>query len=78
MSSVAIIINIAQLVNVREQPQLLKGAALAELPVLENAFLLMDDGIIVDYGAMYELELKVPQLPKNVIDATGQFILPAW
>ncbi len=78
MSSVAIIINIAQLVNVREQPQLLKGAALAELPVIENAFVLIEDGLIADYGAMYELELKVPQLPKHIIDAQGQFVLPAW
>ena len=78
MSSVAIIINIAQLVNVREQPQLLRGIALAELPVIENAFVLIEDGLIADYGAMYELELKVPQLPKHIIDAQGQFVLPAW
>jgi imidazolonepropionase len=48
------------------------------LPCIENAFLLIEDGIIADYGAMYELELKVPHLPKHIIDATGQFILPAW
>ena len=78
MSSVAIIINIAQLVNVREQPQLLRGIALAELPVIENAFVLIEDGFIADYGTMYELELKVPQLPKHIIDAQRQFVLPAW
>ena len=78
MSSTCIIINIQQLVNVREQSQLLKGAAMAELPCIEKAFLLIEGGIIADYGAMYELELKVPQLPKYIIDAEGQFILPAW
>lgn len=78
MSSTCIIINIKQLVNVREQSQLLKGAALAELPCIENAFLLIEDGIIADYGAMYELELKLPQLPKYIIDAAEQFVLPAW
>lgn len=78
MSSTCIIINIQQLVNVREQSQLLSGAALAELPCIENAFLLIEDGLIADYGAMYELELKVPQLPKYVIDATGKLVLPAW
>ena len=76
--SATIIINIAQLVNVRQQSSLLKGKALAELPVIENAFLLIEDGIIADYGAMYELELKVPQLPKYIIDAQDQFVLPAW
>ena len=56
---------------------LLRGTALADLPLIENAFVLIEDGIIADYGAMYELELKVPQLPKNIIDADGQFVLPA-
>ena len=78
MSSSLIIINIQQLVNVRQQSTLLKGAAMAELPCIENAFLLIEEGIIVDYGAMYELEIKVPQLPKYIIDARGQFVLPAW
>ena len=70
--------HIKQLVNVREQNELLCGAALAQLPVVEDAFLLIEDGIIADYGTMYELELKVPQLPKNIIDADGQFVLPTW
>lgn len=78
MSSTCIIINIQQLVNVREQSQLLSGVALAELPCIENAFLLIEDGLIADYGAMYELELKVPKLPKHVIDAEDKFVLPAW
>jgi imidazolonepropionase len=73
-----IIINIKQLVNAREETKLLRGAALAYLPSIENAFILIEDGIIADYGAMYELELKVPQLPKNIIDAQGQFVLPCW
>ncbi len=73
-----IIINITQLVNVRQQTVLLAGKTLAHLPAIENAFLLIEDGIIAEYGAMYELELKVPHLPKNIIDATGQFVLPCW
>ena len=73
-----LITNIAQLLNTREETVLLRGAALANLPFIENAFLLIEDGIIADYGHMYELELKVPNLPKNIIDADGQFILPAW
>jgi imidazolonepropionase len=73
-----IIINIGQLVNVREQTALLRGKSLAHLPCIENAFLLIEDGIIADYGAMYELELKVPHLPKNTIDATGRLVLPCW
>ncbi len=73
-----LITNIQSLVNVRDENKLLGGKELAVLPILENAFLLIEDGIIADYGAMYELELKVPHLPKNTIDATGQFVLPCW
>ena len=73
-----LITNIQQLVNVREQNVLLRGKALADLPIIENAFLLIEDDIITDYGNMYELEIKVPQLPKHIIKADGQFILPAW
>lgn len=73
-----LIINIQQLAGIREQNELLRGKALATLPSIENAFVLIEDGIITDYGHMYELELKVPQLPKHIIKADGQFVLPAW
>ena len=76
--SATLIQHIKQLVSTREENQLLRGAALAELPVIEDAFVLIEDGIITDYGHMYELELKVPQLPKHIIDADGQFVLPTW
>jgi imidazolonepropionase len=77
MSSL-LIQHIKQLVNVREQNELLRGAALANLPVIDDAFVLIEDGIIAEYGAMYELEIKVPQLPKHIIDAQDQTVLPAW
>ncbi len=70
--------NIKQQIGTREETTLLRGTALANLPSIENAFILIEDGIIADYGAMYELELKVPQLPKNIIDAQGKFVLPCW
>jgi imidazolonepropionase len=75
---ITLITHIGQLINTREETVLLRGAALADLPVIENAFLLIEDGIIADYGHMYELELKVPDLPNHIIDAAGQFILPCW
>ncbi len=73
-----LIINIQLLAGTRETTVLLRGSALADLPCIENAFLLVEDGIIAEYGAMLELELKVPQLPTDIIDASGQFVLPAW
>jgi imidazolonepropionase len=73
-----LITNIKNLTGTREQNALLRGKALAELPFIENAFLLIEDDVIVSYGNMYELELIVPHLPKHIIEANGQFVLPAW
>jgi len=73
-----LITNISQLVGAREDSPLLRGEALSHLPIIENAFVLIDEGVIADYGPMYELELKVPHLPQNIIDAQDQFVLPAW
>jgi imidazolonepropionase len=74
----SLIINIAQLVGTREETHVLRGKELAELPSIENAFLLIEDGLIAEYGHMYELELKVLQLPNHIVDAVGQFVLPTW
>lgn len=71
-------IHIKELAGVREENVLLRGKALAELPSISNAFLLVEDGHIAAYGSMEELELKVPHLPPVVTDLGGQTILPAW
>lgn len=76
--AVILITNIKQLIGTRENPSLLHGKNLSEFPSIDDAFILVEDGIIIDYGAMYELELKVPHLPKNIIDANAAFVLPTW
>lgn len=73
----SIIINIKQLVNVREQSKVLRGKELAELPVLNNAYLIIKDGLISGYGLMNDLDDSKFN-SKNIIDATNQFVLPAW
>jgi len=70
--------NIQQLVGVHETNSLLRGKALAHLPVIQDAFLLVEDGIILAFGHMHELDIVVPHQPINTIDVTGQFVLPAW
>jgi imidazolonepropionase len=71
-------INIQQLYGTRENNQLLRGEALSVLPSVTDAFLLVEDGTIAAYGAMFELEEQVPKLPPVVIDLHGQSVLPAW
>jgi imidazolonepropionase len=71
-----LIINIKQLVNVREENNLLRGKDLSVLPSVENAYLIIEDGIIAGYGKMVNLSTVNRQL--STVNASGQYILPAW
>ncbi len=71
-----VIINIKQLLNVRTETRILRGKELAELPVLENAYLVVEDGLISAYGLMQELSIDMQST--SVVDAEGQFVLPTW
>ena len=72
-----LITNIKQLVNVREESKLLRGKELSVIPSIENAYLVIENGLIAEYGNMQNLKLQTSNL-KQTIDATGQFILPCW
>lgn len=75
--AVTLITNIKQLAGIRNESRLLHGKELAQLPVIDNAYLLIEEGLIADYGPMTELQTSKLK-PRINIDATGQFILPAW
>lgn len=71
-----LIINIKQLIQVRETNiEKVSGAEMGILPILENAYLLIKDDLISDYGLMSTLrENEVDE----VIDATGKVVMPTW
>ncbi len=75
--SATIITNIKSLVNIRTENQLLRGEQLANLPCIENAYLVIENGIIAEYGEMEKLGWT-DNNTDNLIDASGQFILPTW
>jgi len=56
----------------------LRGKAMNELKVIENAYLAIEDGIIVDYGEMENLQGITDWRNLEVIDADGKFVLPAF
>jgi imidazolonepropionase len=72
-----LITNIKQLVNTRKQSQLLRGKNLSELPCIENAYLVIEDGFIADYGTMGNIQHSTSNI-QHSINASGQFVLPAW
>jgi len=69
--------NIKQLVGVRTQSMLLKGNQLSELPLIDNAFLIVENNTIASYGPMDALP-KLKFASHEIYDATGRMVLPAW
>ena len=71
-----LITNIAHLINVRKETKLLRGKELADLPIIENAYLQIENGLIKGYGEMSSIRGASPV--GEVIDAKGASILPTW
>jgi len=73
-----LITNIKQLVNVREDSRLLRGKELAQLPCIDNAYLIIEDDHIAEYGRMTELPINRQSATGHLVDATGKLVLPTW
>lgn len=73
---ITLITNIKELLQVRETSVAkVSGSEMAVLPTIKNAFLILEDDLIADFGEMKNLpEIKADQ----VMDATGKIVLPAW
>jgi imidazolonepropionase len=71
-----IIINIKQLLQVRETSiNKVSGSEMAHLPILENAFLVLEKDLISDFGLM----ANCPNLENaTVIDAIGKIVMPSF
>jgi imidazolonepropionase len=70
-----IVKNIGLLAGVHHPAAPLRGRALATIPVLENAWLCIEDGHISGYGSMNDA--SIPEGHQE-FDAEGRMILPAW
>lgn len=71
-----LIINIKELLQVREENVLrVSGQEMKTLPKLENAYLVIEDNLIQDFGLMD----KCPNGNfDKVIDTSGRVVLPTW
>lgn len=69
-------INISQLVQVREQgTNILRGAMMADVPNIANAWLKVEDGKILDFGIMDTFR---PEEGEDVIDLKGRMVTPTF
>lgn len=73
---ITLLTNIKELLQVRETSvSKVSGAEMAILPAIQNAFLIIKDNQIADFGSMEDLpEIKADK----IIDASGRIVLPAW
>jgi imidazolonepropionase len=71
--------NIKGLVQAGENiPRIIKGHEMRFIPVIENAFLALDNGMIVAYGTMEELDGIDDWRNLELIDGEGRYVLPAF
>ena len=68
--------NIKELLQVRKKaPAMLRGSEMKVLPTLKDAWLLLEDDLIADFGTMSEF--KDTPIDKT-IDCTGKIVMPTW
>lgn len=68
--------NIKELIQIRDAGiTKVSGTEMAVLPTIQNAFLVIENDLIVDFGSMDDL----PEInPDNIVDVSGKMILPTW
>ncbi len=69
--------NIASLVNARATHSLLRGKELANLPCIDNAYLIIEGAEIAEYGSMPNLKYDEKAFAFH-FNAKGRFVLPSW
>ncbi len=72
MSSI-LLKNIKQLIGISKKLKL-KGSDMSQLQSLENAYLLIENQRIIDFGEMK----NCPERADETINCTGRLVLPAW
>ncbi len=71
-----VITNIKELLQIRDISILkVSGDEMAVLPSIKNAFLILEDDCIADFGSMENCPIATADIS---IDATGKVVLPAW
>ncbi len=69
--------NIKSLIQVEDKPaKWVAGEAMDTLKTIEDAFLFIDHGQIIDFGP--SIKLKPEYLNAEIIDATGKLVMPSF
>ena len=72
-----LIINIQELLQVRDSSILkVSGDEMAVLPSIKNAYLVIENDLIADFGSMEDLPEDLN--PERCINVDGKIVLPSW
>ncbi len=67
--------NISILLNTRKECKLLRGAHLAELPLIKNAYIIIEDNVIAEYGEMDACKYDTGDC---ISVDKGTVVMPCW
>ncbi|MDF1673740.1 MAG: imidazolonepropionase [Vicingaceae bacterium] len=71
--------NIKELIQVEEAPRTkVSGKDMAVLPTIKNAWLAIEDDLIVDYGGMDDFPEITDWVGLEIMDVEGQMVMPAF
>jgi len=71
--------NIKELIQVEEEPKLLvSGKDMSTIETIKDAYLLLEDGIIRNYGSMTSFNDSRDFAETEIIEAKGKMVFPAW
>lgn len=72
-----LLINIKNLLQVRElETSYVSGKEMSVIPSIKSAYLLIDNGIIKDFGEMKNSPKNLENF--NIVDCKGKMVLPSW
>jgi imidazolonepropionase len=71
--------NIKELIQVEDTPRIkVSGKDMAVLPTIKNAWLAIEDDLIVDFGAMADFPEITDWVGLEIMDIDGQMVIPAF
>ena len=74
-----LLVNIQKLIQADENsPAFRAGKEMMHLPIIENAWLMVEDDKILEFGPMNSLNHDMQNSAEQLVDCTGRFVMPAF
>ena len=71
-------LNIGQLLQTRQGNKALVGKEMSKLPYIKNAYLISENGLIIDFGKMDDLNQSQINANDEIIDVREKILMPTW